>query len=119
MFSTRKAISTVEYTFLILIVLGVLFAMWPYIKGAMTGKWKSSGESFGYGRRFDPTRSTECSYAQTTATFGMWFDNNCYQHAVTSCAPADIACENAAKASCKTQACCENNTEAPGGSNCG
>jgi hypothetical protein len=115
----KRGISMIEYVLLIVVVMGILFAMWPQITRAMAGRWKSSGDAMGFGRRFDSQRSTECTFAQVTPAYGVWYDNNCYQQAVSLCPPGAWSCETAAKESCKTQGCCENNKEPAGGSNCG
>jgi len=114
----RRAVSIIEYAMLVLIILGVLFVMQFYVSRAFSGKWKSTGDSFGFGRQHSSTKTASCAYAQTSATYGVWYDENCYQQAVTGCSPGDLTCETNARLGCARAYCCEANDEPAGHSNC-
>ncbi len=51
--------STIEYIFVILIIMGVLIVMKPHIFGSLGGNWKKTGDAFSFGRLYDPKRTTE------------------------------------------------------------
>lgn len=114
----NRGISVLEYTMLIIIILGVLFVMQFYIARAFHGRWKATGESFGFGRQYESGKTVDCVYSQLNVDFGAWYNNDCYRQAVSGCAPGDIPCEDNAKLSCKTGQCCEANDEPAGHSNC-
>lgn len=89
---------------LIIIILGALAVSKPYIERAFGGNWKKSGDSFGFGRRFN-TNTVETAYYKSlpqTNSQEIFYDTNCYQGAVANCQPADYACEDTAKIKCKT-----------------
>ena len=50
----KKAMSIVEYSMLIAVVVAALLGMQIYLKRAICGKWKEAGDVFGYGRQYDP-----------------------------------------------------------------
>ena len=117
----KKSAAVIEYVVLIMMVLGALYVMKPFISRAINGHWKMAGDSFGFSRQYQQGKTTECAYAQISADFGVWFDNNCYTQAVVNCKPGDIDCENQAKLNCGDMTksyCCENNYEPLGHSNC-
>ena len=52
MFAFRKGQSVIEFTVLLVIVIGVFIAMQFYVKRGMQGRWKSSLDDFG--EQYDP-----------------------------------------------------------------
>ena len=109
-FYNRTGTAVVEYIVMLMLLVAGMAAMQPFIARAFNGSWKKSGDSFGYGRQYEAGKSMECAYSQISPTFGVWYDNNCYQHTVTVCAPGDQGCENTKKQECIESYCCENNT---------
>jgi hypothetical protein len=49
----RKAQTILEYTVVLIIMVGVLIAMKDYIKRGIQGRWKSATDDFG--EQYDPT----------------------------------------------------------------
>jgi len=49
----RKAQTILEYTVVLIIIIGVLIAMKNYIKRGIQGRWKSATDDFG--EQYDPT----------------------------------------------------------------
>lgn len=47
----------IEYAALIAIAAVALLAMSAYFKGALCGRYRDSGDSFGYGRQYDPQKT--------------------------------------------------------------
>ena len=45
---------TIEYAFLIVIIVVALIGMSVYLKRALCGKWREMGDTFGYGRQYEP-----------------------------------------------------------------
>lgn len=106
----QRATAMIEYVFMAALLIGGLAVMQPFIQRAFTGSWKKSGDTFGYGRQFQATKTAECAYSQINATFGVWYDNTCYEQLITTCAPQDHDCENTQKSLCTQPYCCEGNT---------
>ncbi|MBI4322873.1 MAG: hypothetical protein HY596_01210 [Candidatus Omnitrophica bacterium] len=50
----RGGQTAVEYAVLIVVVVAALLAMAVYAKRALTGKWREVGDTFGYGRQYEP-----------------------------------------------------------------
>ncbi len=50
----NKAYAFVEYAFLISLVITGIMAMSVYFRRAISGKWKDSADSFGYGLQYEP-----------------------------------------------------------------
>jgi Flp pilus assembly pilin Flp len=50
---SRKGQTILEYTVVLIIILGVLIAMKDYIKRGIQGRWKSATDDFG--EQYDPT----------------------------------------------------------------
>lgn len=51
--SRQKAMAIIEYSLLIAIVVAALLGMQIYLKRGVSGKWKESGDVFGFGRQYD------------------------------------------------------------------
>jgi hypothetical protein len=125
-----RGASTLEYAILIIIILSVMMVMKESISRSMNGRWKSTGESFGFGRQYDVKKTTECAYAQISASYGVWYDAQCYQQAVMGsgsanpgCAAGDVACETRKMIACGEASksyCCEgrSTTDNSHNSNC-
>ena len=118
----KKAASTIEYAVLIIMILTSLFVMKDLFLRYFNGRWKSSGDTFAWGRQHKPGGTTACAYAQLTPTYGVWYDETCYDRAVTLCAAGDVACENVRKEDCGAASkdyCCEHGADEPyGNTNC-
>ncbi len=52
--NAKKAFISIEYAFLILIIVVALIGMAIYLKRAISGKMREVGDTFGHGRQFDP-----------------------------------------------------------------
>ena len=52
MIATRKAQSILEFTVLMVIIIGVFIAMQSYVKRGIQGRWKTSIDDFG--EQYDP-----------------------------------------------------------------
>lgn len=104
MMRKKSAVSIVEYMSLIIIIIGGMIVIQPYVVRALGGSWKKSGDSFGMGRRFN-SKAIECDYTQLDASSGIWYDATCYQGEVQDCKVADFSCEDAAMKACQTDFC--------------
>ncbi|MFC1805258.1 hypothetical protein ACFLZ3_05495 [Candidatus Omnitrophota bacterium] len=49
-----KGLISLEYTFLIVIIVVALIGMSIYLKRALSGSWRGVGDSFGHGRQYEP-----------------------------------------------------------------
>ena len=45
--------SIVEYAVLVAVVVAMLLSMAIYVKRALCGRWRQTGDVFGYGRQFE------------------------------------------------------------------
>jgi hypothetical protein len=79
-FFGQKATSTVEYIALVTFILAALFIFRTYIIRGLSGKWKATSDTFGFGRQFDPRPfgsngegggTLDCYY---DAASGRWLD---------------------------------------------
>ena len=50
----RRGSLTIEHAVLIIIVAAALAGMAVYLKRALAGKWRVVGDTFGYGRQYEP-----------------------------------------------------------------
>jgi hypothetical protein len=86
-----KALSIIEYVVLILIILGGLYVSKDYILRGFMGHWKSAGDSFSFGRQFDPQKSVDCVFDDAMR---VWYDRNCFEdQRQRQCKIGDVACE--------------------------
>lgn len=75
-----RAQSVIEFTALMLFILGSLLVFQKYIVRGLAGRWKSIGDGLGEGRIYDPHRTVECAYK----TFfqgddPVWFNQDCFE----------------------------------------
>jgi len=56
--SGRKSGTVLEYAALIAAVVAALIGMSYLIKGAICGKWREQADTFGYGRQYEPGKTT-------------------------------------------------------------
>ena len=49
---------TIEYLVLSAIVIAALITMAVYVERGLAGKWRSVGDSFGFGRQYEPGKTT-------------------------------------------------------------
>ena len=95
-----KAFSTLEYILLTTITLLALYFFRGYIVRGLSGKWKSVGESFAFGRQYDPNKTTECAFE---TSLQKWYDITCFDS--FNCKPGQKDCELPAVVKCETMAC--------------
>ncbi len=50
----RKGFLALEYAVLIVIVIAALVGISIYLKRALSGRWRTVGDTFGYGRQYEP-----------------------------------------------------------------
>ena len=48
----KKGNSSIEYAFLIALVIGALIGMQAYFKGSVCQRWRLAGDAFGSGRQY-------------------------------------------------------------------
>lgn len=63
----KKGFLSIEYAVLIAIVVAALVGMSVYIKRSLCGKWRQAGDTFGYGRQYDPSTTTAVTNVVTEA----------------------------------------------------
>ncbi len=106
MFNLRKhkAQSTVEYMAVVVILLLAFLLLQKYIVRGFVGRWKSSGDTFGYGRVYDPNKTVECAYDYQF--FNAWYNQVCYENKCDclSAASTDTTCKDCISG-CRTSFC--------------
>ena len=100
----RRAMVTIEYIVLLIIILFSIFLFRKYLTHGLSGKFKSVGDSFGMGRQFDPAQSTQCAF---DSELQRWYDTVCYENL---CKTMDRDCARRAivtapPAGCASQLC--------------
>ena len=48
----KKGVLSIEYAVLVAVVVAALIGMAVYVKRALSGKWRSVGDTFGQGRQY-------------------------------------------------------------------
>ncbi len=48
----KKGNSSIEYAFLITLLIGALIGMQAYLKGSVCQRWRQAGDTFGFGRQY-------------------------------------------------------------------
>ena len=69
--SNCRAVSVIEYTLLVTMLLLTFIVMQKYVVRAISGRWKQVGDSFGFGRQYDPKKTLECGYS---ANGDFWYE---------------------------------------------
>jgi len=49
----NRAVSVIEYSLIVAVVIAALLGMSIYFKRAISGRWRQAGDVFGYGRQYD------------------------------------------------------------------
>lgn len=85
---TNKGVAIVEYIVVILVIIAAMLAFRGYVQRAYQGSIARSGETFAYGRQFDPKDTIACAFDDKQ---NIWYAQACYNH-------------NYAKANCRISA---------------
>ncbi len=75
----KKGNSSIEYAFLIALVIGALIGMQAYLKGSVSQRWRLAGDAFGFGRQYAGEvveQLSESKYYKPTITKGA--NGYCY-----------------------------------------
>ena len=74
----RKANTEIEFIILFMMVMGAMLVFQNFFGRAIAGRWKSVGDSFGFGRQYSPTKTFECALAQDpNGTNDIWYSVAC------------------------------------------
>lgn len=79
----KKAQSTLEYIFLLILIMASFFIFQKYIFRGLAGRWKTAGDSFSHGRRYVPGKTIECFYDHVYTD--QWVNLACYE--TNNCEP--------------------------------
>lgn len=91
----KKAFAVIEYVVLFVIIILAIVVMKNYVQNGIFSLWGQSGQSFAFGRQYDPQRTIECSFDQQS---GLWYDENCFQSLSNQICPSgDMACQETVK----------------------
>ncbi|MCM8789934.1 MAG: hypothetical protein NC916_02815 [Candidatus Omnitrophica bacterium] len=53
----QRALSVLEYVIFITVIISALIGINVYLKSALSGKWRGTGDIFGHGRQYEPNRT--------------------------------------------------------------
>ena len=98
----KKGVHTTEYILVIVVVLGAFVAFQKYIFRGIAGKWRGVGDSYGFGRQYDPKHTIECQYEEAL-TPGKWYDVQCLD--ARNCLTSNRACLEAGINACSSADC--------------
>ena len=84
----KSAVSTLEYTFLIVIIIMAILATQKYIVRGFAGRWKQLGDSFGMGKQYDPQKTLECTFS---ADYNQWYDKHCFEQQWNATFPSNMS----------------------------
>jgi len=84
----KKAFAVIEYVMVLIIVIGAFLVMRNYIQRGIFGLWGQAGQSFAFGRQYDPQKTVECGFDEFT---GNWYDSNCFKN--LGCSDGNAQCE--------------------------
>ena len=95
--------AVLEYAIFMIIIITALLAMKGPIVRAFNGHWKVSGDSFAFGRQYDPQKTVECSF---DAESNQWYDQHCYAYYVNSTGcNGNALCEQGVVTQCAATNC--------------
>lgn len=90
----KKAFSIIEYTILLVIIIGAFLVLRNYIQRGIYGMWGQTGKGFAFGRQYDLPKSVECAFDDIS---NRWYDRNCFEQGVGQanppCGSGDYSCE--------------------------
>ena len=91
----KRGTSAIEYVVMIIIIIGAMLLIQKYLLRGIAGKWRDVGDTWGYGRQFDPKKTTECLYDMTV---NKWILYGCFEACISACdskygIDANLVCE--------------------------
>lgn len=72
----RAGLSVLEYIMVMIVVILALIAMRPYIKNALVGQYRKTGEDLGFLRQYDPKDTRVCIKDEA----GVWYSRRCFEN---------------------------------------
>ena len=78
---SKKAVSIIEYVALLTFLMAAVFLAQKYLVRGIAGRWKEVGDTFGYGRQYDPKKTTECVWHEDPydLAFNTWYVPQCFE----------------------------------------
>ena len=114
-----KGQAVFEYMILLIFIITAFLIFQKYIVRAMSGRWKSVGDTFGHGQSYDPDNTIECATFGSvdmsedprfaTGNPGVWYEVNCFDaNCVGFCYHEPInaaACRTCISVTCREPDC--------------
>ena len=101
----KKGLAVAEYIILFVIILSAFLMMRHYLQNGIYSSWGKAGQTFGFGRQFDPQKTVECSFDEVS---NLWYDRNCFDSLTNQqCSIGDRVCQEAiiTNGSCSASSC--------------
>ena len=73
---SQSGFAVAEYLVLIIIVLLAIMVFRHYFVRSIAGKQKMVGDTFGFGRQYDPSATIECGWSPV---INKWYDEKCFE----------------------------------------
>ncbi|MCR4337127.1 MAG: hypothetical protein NUV91_04900 [Candidatus Omnitrophica bacterium] len=88
---SSRASSLAEYMALFLMIVAALYVIQSYVVRGISGRWKATGDTFGYGRQYDPRPYG--GHGEGGGTLGcrwvpelnFWVKDDCFRTARCDC----------------------------------
>lgn len=97
----NRAFSITEYLVMIAILMGAFFVFKDHIIRGLSGRWKGTGDQFGYGRQFEPSDTVECDFDSVWTQ--NWYDATCVEN--KRCPVGNPGCLQQAIGACFSKIC--------------
>ena len=104
-----KGQAVLEYMLLTAVTIIAFLLLQRYVVQSFSGRWKTSGESFGSGKLYDPHKTVECVY--DFRYYNVWYDvrkfesaPDCLTYCYSDVHYDETACKNCIQDS-RTTAC--------------
>ena len=78
--NARQAFAVMEYVMLCIILAAALYSFRYYIQRGFQGQYRRSGETFAFGRQYNPTASRDCAF--DPAANSIWYETGCFNNEV-------------------------------------
>ncbi|MCA9405911.1 MAG: hypothetical protein KC684_05195 [Candidatus Omnitrophica bacterium] len=95
----KKAQSTLEYILVLTFIITAFMVFQKYMLRSIAGRWKTTGDSMGYERQYDPNKTLECAFFYNF-DINQWYD---YKQCDQTCLESACLLSSATRATC--QAC--------------
>ncbi len=99
-FRNSKGVSFTEYIVMMIFLLSAYYFFHVYLMRGIFAKWHGVGDSYAFGRQYDPKKTIECRYDPQLDT---WYDKVCFD--TYNCSLDNLKCISVGITACKRTEC--------------